>query len=236
MKGKIITIIISAAAVAALVWFLNSDYRNILFSPFWSDSAVTATNIAQESESETTVFVRDSKDRAGISVSRDFGDFRGHVEKDYYVIDYCNEDAGVIKVPDSIDGYPVKKLGKLSFARRFCKEIIIPDSVEEIGERAFINCEELEKITLGKGLKKMGSEALKSCHVLKAVAFPEGMQEIGDMVFDENENLESIGIPGKDTKIGALIEKSSCPKAVIVTPKDSQADKTAKEKQFSVRN
>ena len=173
---------------------------------------------------------------AVINIAADEGGFSGHVEGDYYVIDYCSLDEEIINVPDSIDNYPVKKLGKLSFARRFCKQVNLPDSVEEIGERAFINCEDLESISFGNGLKKIGPEALMSCHLLKEVSFPEGMAEIADLVFRENEELIRINIPGNGTKTGIILETDTCPKAVTVTPAGSEADKTARENSIPVQN
>lgn len=189
-----------------------------------------------EETTETTKSQREVEKTAVVNLSSKRNAYRGHAEGDYYVIDYCGMDDETITVPDTIDGLPVKKIGKLSFARRFCKKIILPDSVEEIGERAFINCERLESISLGKDLKKIGAEALAGCHALRETAFPEGMSEISDNVFCENEELTRIIIPGKDTKTGNILDLSTCGKAVLITPAGSQAEKTARENKLPVQN
>lgn len=227
MKGNIILASIAGAAFAAVTVFTVIDKN---------EAARIAEELALEQEEQETKPKREPEKNAVINVKSENKGYTGHAEGDYYVIDYCGIDADTITVPAEIEGYPVKKIGKLSFARRFCKNVILPDSIEEIGDRAFINCEDLESITLGNGLKKIGTEALKSCHVLKEVTFPEGMAEIADIVFAENEELTRINIPGKDTKTGTVLEPETCPKAVIVTPAGSQADKTAREKSLPVQN
>lgn len=42
-----------------------------------------------------------------------------------------------VVIPDMIDGKPVYQIGKLAFKGQSIKEVIIPSSVESIGERAF---------------------------------------------------------------------------------------------------
>lgn len=39
------------------------------------------------------------------------------------------------------------------------EHVVIPDSVIEIGERAFYTCLQLEEVTMGNGVKKIGQEA-----------------------------------------------------------------------------
>ena len=226
MKKNIILAAVAGAALAVLTVFIFTDSREV--------ERVAQEKALEEAKEEKPK--REVTKSAVINFTKEEEGYRGHLEGDGYVIDYCGIDAETINVPKEIDGYPVKKISKLSFARRFCKNIVLPDSVEEIGERAFINCEDLESISLGNNLKKIGGEALKSCHVLKEVTFPEGMAEIGDFVFAENEALTRINIPGKATKIGTILDMGTCPNAVIVTPAGSQADKDAGEKKLPVHN
>jgi len=59
----------------------------------------------------------------------------------------------------------------------------VPNSVEEIGMRAFVGCERLNKIIFGSRLKKIESEAFYRCENLKAVDFPESLIAIGSSAF-----------------------------------------------------
>ncbi|MEI0559947.1 leucine-rich repeat domain-containing protein, partial [Brachyspira intermedia] len=49
------------------------------------------------------------------------------------------------------------------------KEIVIPDSVITMGFAAFSNCDRLEKITLGKGIKRIEKSPISECDVLKEI-------------------------------------------------------------------
>ena len=62
-----------------------------------------------------------------------------------------------IEIPATYNGRAVTEIG--AFSGRALKEIVIPDSVTTIGERAFVYCESLESVTLGSGIQSIGSEA-----------------------------------------------------------------------------
>lgn len=52
--------------------------------------------------------------------------------------------------------------------------IVIPDSVTSIGTGAFVDCDSLEKVTLGSGLTEIGSDLFAGCDALKSINAPEG--------------------------------------------------------------
>nr|WP_297246876.1 leucine-rich repeat domain-containing protein [uncultured Brachyspira sp.] len=97
------------------------------------------------------------------------------------------------------------------------KEIVIPDSVTKIGTIAFADCGMLEKITLGKGIKRIEELIFGYCDVLKEIdtsrcssleylptytlhklsavtefAIPASVKEIAAFAFDDCENLTTI--------------------------------------------
>ena len=63
------------------------------------------------------------------------------------------------------------------------REITIPDSVVSIGERAFHNCDNLETLNFGNGLKRIGKSAFVGCLSLETINLPEGVTVIEDNVF-----------------------------------------------------
>ena len=77
------------------------------------------------------------------------------------------------------------------------KCIVIPGSVEEIGDNAFILMKTLEKVVFTEGLKKIGKEAFAYCYNLKEVVFPESLEDIGKKAFTECTALERIVISSK---------------------------------------
>ena len=54
----------------------------------------------------------------------------------------------------------VKRIPEAFFADVSMSKIVIPDSVEEIGEDAFVGCDYMTELVLGKSLKKLSSTAV----------------------------------------------------------------------------
>lgn len=89
-------------------------------------------------------------------------------------------------------------------------EVVIPDTVTEIGESAFQAAEEgesgvdLKKITIPASVTKIGTSAFESC-ALTEVIFAEGsqLQEIGSNAFAYCTKLPKITLPDTLVSIGA---------------------------------
>lgn len=105
---------------------------------------------------------------------------------------YNGNDTDVV-IPDS-----VVKIGEKAFER--CpgiRNVTMPDSVIEIDHEAFILCEFLEKVKFSYVLEKIGHSAFYGCRSLKKVSLPETVKEIGYDAFRQCTNLESINIPDR---------------------------------------
>ena len=74
----------------------------------------------------------------------------------------------------------------------FIREVILPDSVEAIGERAFYKCASLEHVRLSRNLRHIGKDAFKDCHRLQSVAVPADTF-IEDSAF--NRDVQIIRMP-----------------------------------------
>lgn len=81
-------------------------------------------------------------------------------------------------------------------------EVVIPDGVTEIGDRAFEECETLTHVVIPEGVTKIGYFAFLSCKQLTSVVIPDSVIEIGGGAFDSCKQLTSIVIPNSVTKIG----------------------------------
>lgn len=81
-------------------------------------------------------------------------------------------------------------------------EVILPDSVEEIRDQAFIYCEGLETLPLGKGLKIIGGQAFGYCKSLTEVTIPDHVEELSYSVFSGCEKLETVTIGSGVTWLG----------------------------------
>ena len=101
-----------------------------------------------------------------------------------------------IQIPDNIKAI---KFG--AFLKSGLVEITIPDSVTELGERAFTYCDKLQKVWIGEGITEIAEAAFWDAEKLSSVHFPLSLEVIGDNSFDDcditelilPENVEAIG-------------------------------------------
>lgn len=109
-----------------------------------------------------------------------------------------------IVVPDAVDGLPVTAIGysALSWLAVFdsegfnpAREIVLPDSITELGAEAFAYCLKLEKINMPAGLKRVGSMAFANCRELREVVLPNGVESIGKCAFAYCSSLTEFRIP-----------------------------------------
>ena len=92
-----------------------------------------------------------------------YGNLTYSVENSEVTITKCSTSAqGNIVIPDTIEGYPVTKIGNSAFIR--CEKITgitIPDSVKSIGSSAFYNCTKLVNIDIPDGITSIGADAFR---------------------------------------------------------------------------
>lgn len=75
-----------------------------------------------------------------------------------------------VSVPESIGGYPVKTIGKKAFlSRKNIRRIVLPDTVEEVGDWAFAYCDGLEEICLPRGEVRFGKAVFLECGSLRRI-------------------------------------------------------------------
>lgn len=152
-------------------------------------------------------------------------------------ISLCESTASKLVVPGTIRGQKVAGIGDYAFNQCPAEEIVLPDSVEFIEANAFCLCENLRRIDLGTGLKRIGQNAFLSCNQLERVDFPEGMAVLESFCFGACEKLGEVYIPASVQEIPmGITNLSQCPNVVIVTPAGSVAEQTAKDTGLPVRN
>lgn len=154
----------------------------------------------------------------------------------------CDEKAkGKIVIPDTIEGYPVTRIGEGAFSL-CCKitEIVLPDGLKSIGasafcyvpfvslhipntvtqidEAAFWRCEELKEITIPESVTVLSDRMFYDCKKLEKVTLPESLIEIGDSAFERCDELEIVNIPVGLQKLGsnAFAECPSLTMSVVI--------------------
>ena len=85
------------------------------------------------------------------------------------------------------------------------KEIKIPDSVETIGNGAFYDCRDLERITLPSALQTLSPVTFYDCTALSEVTFPASLKTIESSAFGGCRNLSEVKLPASLTTIQSSV-------------------------------
>ena len=116
----------------------------------------------------------------------------------------------------------VKHIGERAFSAYTydnCSNITsvtIPEGVISIGDYAFQDCGSLTSMTIPEGVKRIGNGAFSGCSSLTNVTIPEGVKRIGDYVFSGCSSLTSMTIPEGVKRIGGGVF-SECSSLTSVT-------------------
>ena len=102
-----------------------------------------------------------------------------------------------IVLPDGI-----KIIGEKAFNFKKITSVVIPEGVDTIEAYAFSNCKNLKSAVLSNTIKKIGTGAFESCEQLTDIVIPEGVETIDDKTFRSCENLESVTLPNTVKRIG----------------------------------
>lgn len=93
---------------------------------------------------------------------------------------------GAIAVPEG-----VRAIASMAFCDCEFESVKLPDSLESIGEKAFVYCEQLKTVQFGNGLKTIGKDAFGHTGVI-SLKFPDSLESIGDWAFAFSKKLENV--------------------------------------------
>ena len=82
------------------------------------------------------------------------------------------------------------------------QKVTIPEGVEIIGSKAFVENEDLIDVILPESLRSIEDAAFEYCLNLKRIVFPKNVTQISDLCFYGCESLEDVIILGEVEKIG----------------------------------
>ena len=102
----------------------------------------------------------------------------------------------------SNDANPLCYAHNLYINDELVTNLVIPNSVTSIGDRAFYGCSGLISITIPNSVTSIGKNAFDNCTGLTSITIPNSVTSIGDGAFDNCTGLTSIAIPNSITSIG----------------------------------
>ncbi len=82
------------------------------------------------------------------------------------------------------------------------KSIVIPEGVTDLWDDIFSDCISLESVTLPNSLEYIGDFAFDGCSALLTINLPDGLETIGANAFEDCVLLQSINLPTTVKKIG----------------------------------
>lgn len=81
-----------------------------------------------------------------------------------------------ITIPQEINGRRVTAIDPAAFALTWVTRVVLPDTVQVIGNSAFLMCSELEEVILPEGLMRIESSAFMGCAKLTSIRIPAGTE------------------------------------------------------------
>ena len=107
------------------------------------------------------------------------------------------DDITEVVIPDT-----VTEIGDYAFAGTYIEEITLPAKLEKIGEYAFYMCYRLEELEIPDSVTEIGYSSFSRCGSLRNVKLSAGLEEISGRAFSECTALKSVDIPEGVREIG----------------------------------
>ncbi len=109
--------------------------------------------------------------------------------KAVYITDlvaWCNIDF------EGISSNPLYCARSLYLNNSSVTELVIPDSVTDIRNFTFSNCDKITSITIPSSVTSIGKEAFNNCTSLTSITIPDSVTSIGENAFYYNSNVTSV--------------------------------------------
>jgi len=89
-----------------------------------------------------------------------------------------------VKIPETIEGYPVTKIGANAFEYGKLVSVSMPKTLKKIESQAFFYCTSLERVFLNEGLESIGDYAFATNVMLNYMVLPSTLLDIGEYAFN----------------------------------------------------
>lgn len=118
--------------------------------------------------------------------------FEYRVENDAVTIVSMVAKMKEVIIPSTIAGFPVTKIGDDAFSRANITKITLPNTLLEIGARAFYDCQSLTSINIPESVTTIGTLAFYNCISLSTISVPTNVLSIGAQAYANLNSLEEL--------------------------------------------
>ena len=116
---------------------------------------------------------------------------------------YFSPQVGQLSVDAPNDNIAMDKtLSPYLFSGFGFKRLVLPSSIDTIGDWALSGCTDLQMLEFPKNLEAIGNYACHQCINLNEINIPEGLTTIGKYAFEDCSSVQTIKLPSTLTKIG----------------------------------
>lgn len=127
------------------------------------------------------------------------------------------------KIEFSDSGTVTYLRNRLFYEQTVCDSIVLPKSLEEIGEYAFYGMSKLKEIVIPNNVRKIGKYAFANDVLLNKVTLSSSCQELPSYMFSGCTSLDSLCIPKCVIKINSTV-LDDCRKLRVAYFEDSSND------------
>lgn len=193
MKNKMVRGLVVAGMVSMMLTACGSKEQADVVQ-------TTDMPVAQETDVNTSIAEEDAPKAEAVTLT----------EEDMVVVpiddttaklqSYSGEAESII-IPEEINGRKITVIGKQAFLNEEqLKSIVIPDTVVEIKEEAFMNCDNLDYVVMSKNIERIEAYAFAGPNYYELV-LPNTLKELGEGAFYGCKFIE-LNIPQSLIKTG----------------------------------
>ncbi len=163
---RVVAIIVSAIILQSVAATASITAYGYTDSQTEATQAAESVNTTAEQEESATEYATDGKavdlgDSAADSKVFHFGNYEYEIVNDTVTIVKYTGDESSVKIPNTINGYSVTKIGEYAFKdKQNLTEVIFPDKLQSIGDFAFLGCVKLKKVDIPQTVTEIGQCAV----------------------------------------------------------------------------
>ena len=128
---------------------------------------------------------------------------------DHVYIVQCTAADKEVTVPSEFEGLPVTGAYPTAFSTCTAEKIVLPEGVKELREMSFYNCPYVKTIILPQSLETIGENCFDGCEVLEEIDCG-GAVTIGTSAFLNCVMLRTVTFSGNCTSLGEYLPFEKC--------------------------